>query len=238
MLQFQERIAANLAAVRARIAAASLRAGRHPADVQLIAVTKYAQPAWIEALIDLGQRELGENRPQQLAARAQTLPPEAHWHLVGHLQRNKVRLVAPYTTLIHSVDSLRLLDALDAEAAARGDRLRVLCEVNLSGEAQKHGFRQDELVAAWSDVVAHRHLSIEGLMTMAAETTEPEQARPTFRGLRELRDALQSASPVEVRLTQLSMGMSGDFEPAVEEGATLVRIGSALFAGAAEESAP
>ncbi|RPI77036.1 MAG: YggS family pyridoxal phosphate-dependent enzyme, partial [Planctomycetaceae bacterium] len=197
----------------------------------LVAVTKYAQPEWIRAIVDLGETELGENRPQQLAGRAESLRLDVHWHLIGHLQRNKVRQVVPYVTLIHSVDSFRLLAALDAEAASLNRRLRVLVEVNLSGEAQKHGFAAADLEGAWSEVTGHRHLSVEGFMTMAAEVDDPEQARPTFRALRELRDRLQSRCPAEMELKHLSMGMSGDFEPAVEEGATLVRIGSALWQG-------
>lgn len=230
-LSCQQRITENLAAARARIAAACRRSARNPDDVQLVAVTKYARPEWIRAIVELGERELGENRPQQLVARAETLGVQAHWHLIGHLQRNKVRQVVPHVAWIHSVDSLKLLTALDACAAALHRRVKVLIEVNLSGEPQKHGFSRDDLVSAWNQVVACRSLDIEGLMTMAAEVEDPEAARPTFRRLRELRDELNEMNAPECFLRHLSMGMSGDFEPAVEEGATWVRIGSALWRG-------
>ncbi|MCY2965405.1 MAG: YggS family pyridoxal phosphate-dependent enzyme [Planctomycetota bacterium] len=225
------RIAENLAAVRQRIAAACGRAGRDPADVTLVAVTKYAQIEWIEALLSVGEIELGENRPQQLAARAALFPATVHWHLIGPLQRNKANLAVRHAELVHSVDSSRLLPALDTEAASTGRKVRVLLEVNLSGEEQKHGFGKDELEATFDSLHGHPHVSIEGLMTMAAYTDDPEAARPTFRELRLLRDRLQLRCPAGVELRCLSMGMSGDFEPAIEEGATLVRIGSALWEG-------
>jgi pyridoxal phosphate enzyme (YggS family) len=217
------------------MAAACHRVGREPASVTLVAVTKSARPDWIPALVDIGQTDLAENRPQQLVERAAQIEGPVHWHLIGHLQRNKARQILPLVSLIHSVDSLRLLTTLDQLAAGKDLQPRVLLEVNVSGEASKDGFRAIELLAAWDQIIACHHVRVEGLMTMAPLSERPDDARPTFAGLRELRDQLRTRSPAGVSLPHLSMGMSGDFEIAIEEGATLVRIGSALFEGLKEE---
>ncbi len=204
-----------------------------PAAVTLVAVTKYAELDWVRApSIALGARDLGENRPQQLELRAQEIVAPVRWHLIGHLQRNKIRSILPRTALIHSADSLRLLEAIDRIAAELELRPRVLVEVNLSGEAAKHGFQVEGLLAAWDDILKLARVEVVGLMTMAAYSPDPETARPAFAGLRKLRDSLQGpSSGTAVRLEHLSMGMTGDFEVAIEEGATLVRIGSALWNG-------
>jgi pyridoxal phosphate enzyme (YggS family) len=223
----------NYCRVRQRISAACRRAGRDPASVTLVAVTKYAQVDWARRIVERGVVELGENRPQQLVQRAQQIPGPVHWHLIGHLQRNKVRSILPLVNLIHSADSLRLLQAVDRIALELDLRPRVLLEINLSGETAKHGFRHSELIADWDNVLKIERLQIEGLMTMAAYDPDSESARPTFARLREIRDELQERSRGKsaLALKHLSMGMTGDFEVAIEEGATLVRIGSALWAG-------
>jgi pyridoxal phosphate enzyme (YggS family) len=221
----------NYRRVRERMAAACQRAGRDPAAVTLVAVIKYAELDWARHLASLGAVELGENRPQQLVRRAAQIAAPVHWHLIGPLQRNKVRSILPLVSLIHSADSLRLLQAIDRISGELNLRPRVLIEVNLSGEAEKHGFLAEELSAAWPPVLTLRNVQIEGLMTMAGWSPDPENARPAFRRLRELRDQLQSQSGSATRLEHLSMGMTGDFEVAIEEGATLVRIGSALWEG-------
>jgi pyridoxal phosphate enzyme (YggS family) len=222
----------NYRAVCARIAAACRRAGREPASATLVAVTKYAEVEWARRLVALGVHELGENRPQQLVARSQQIAGPVHWHLIGHLQRNKVRSILPLSALIHSADSLRLLQAVDRIAGEIDLRPRVLVEVNLSGEPAKHGFQVAELLGCWNDMLKLERIRIEGLMTMAAYSPDPENARPAFARLRALRDELQSRSQGSTtRLDHLSMGMTGDFEVAIEEGATLVRIGSALWEG-------
>ena len=239
MATTEEIVAANYRAVQARIAAACARAGRDPATVMLVAVTKYAQLEWVRSLVALGAVELGESRPQQLIQRAQELNATPavhspiHWHLIGNLQRNKVRAVLPHITMLHAADSLRLLEAVDRIAHELDLRSRVLVEVNLSGEEAKHGFQADELLTAWDDVMKLESVQIEGLMAMAAYSDNPEDARPVFRQLRELLNELRSRSDVNTakQLNQLSMGMTGDFEVAVEEGATVVRIGSALWEG-------
>ena len=225
----------NLASIQQQISDACQRSGRTPEDVQIIAVTKYADWSWVQDLSQL-HNVFGENRPQQLAER-QVLLPQIHWHLIGQLQRNKVRLTLHHAAMIHSVDSLRLLEAICAAAAADQESTppSILLQVNMSGEASKSGFAPAELPAIWPDVLRLCcGLRLCGLMTMAAECDTPESARPTFQGLRLLRDSLQNRDDTRdagITLTELSMGMSGDFVPAVEEGATLVRIGSRLFEG-------
>lgn len=222
-----ERLRTNLAGVRAQIERAAGRARRDPADITLVAVTKYAPDEAVRGLVSLGLCDLGEARPQQLEAR-RSLAPDVRWHLIGHLQRNKVRPVLPIASLIHSVDSLKLLERIGQIAGELGQASRVLLEVNVAGEASKDGFPLDELRAQWANCLAVPNVEIRGLMTMAPLADDPESARPVFRGLRQLRDDLRTAA---VSLPDLSMGMSGDFEIAIEEGATLVRIGSALFEG-------
>lgn len=221
----------NLHRVRERIAAACARVGRSPDEVTLIAVTKYAQLDLVRGLIDLGVTDLGESRPQQLVARAGQLPPHVRWHQIGHLQRNKADILLPVVERIHSVDSLRLIEHLAKSASKLGCRPRILLEVNVSGEASKDGFIVDELLAAWPLILAHDSLAIGGLMTMAPLEDDPTAARPAFRRLRELRDRLREASGGRCPLPDLSMGMSGDFEIGIEEGATLIRVGSSLFEG-------
>jgi hypothetical protein len=219
----------NLARVEERLAAACRRAGRDRAAVRLVAVTKYVDSDVARRLWELGVSDLGESRPQELWRKAAAVP-EARWHLVGHLQRNKVAATLPLASLLHSADSTRLLAALEAEAAKQGRQVEVLLEFNLSGEEAKHGFHAPDDLPAITEAVARlRHVRVAGLMTMAAQAPQPEAARPTFARLLRLRDEFRLPAPHEPR--ELSMGMTGDFEVAVEEGATLVRIGSALFEG-------
>ena len=229
----------NYQSVKQRINTACRRAGRDPASVTLVAVTKYAHLDWVRCLVELGVVELGESRPQQLVERAQEMGAHVdwhlpvHWHLIGHLQRNKVRSVLPHITLLHSADSLRLLEFIERVARELELRPRVLVEVNLSGDDAKHGFQADELLIAWDQVQNLERVQVEGLMTMATYSPDPENARPAFVRLRELRDELRSRSDEKTKsqLQHLSMGMTGDFEVAIEEGATIVRIGSALWDG-------
>lgn len=227
MADLRTQLEGNLKHVQERIAAACQQVGRSASAVTLVAVTKYAQLDWIQGLIDLGLADLAENRPQQLVER-QARWPQVRWHLIGQLQRNKAKSVLGPASLIHSVDSLRLAQRLSDLAESRQ---RILCEVNVSGEASKAGFTPTELQQAWDELVAPPNISIEGLMTMAPLSENPEDARPVFAGLRQLRDQLQLRSPEGVSLSHLSMGMSGDYEVAIQEGATLVRVGSRLFEG-------
>lgn len=221
----------NLARVRERIAAAAQRSGREAADITLVGVTKYVSAAATAALAGSGCLDLGESRPQQLwekAASDELQSLGARWHLVGHLQRNKVARTVPLVSLVHSVDSPRLLKAIDATAADCGKPQRVLLEVNTSGDEAKHGFSPDgleELVATLGD---YPHTEVRGLMTMAAGDRRLQSAAANFAALRILREELASGG---LDLPELSMGMSGDFEVAIAEGATLVRVGSALWEG-------
>lgn len=230
MASVESQIAANYTAVRGRIAEACRRSARHPSEVRLVAVTKSAEIGWIETLLTIGVRDLAESRPQSLCERAGLLDPSVRWHLVGHLQRNKIRKVLPLVSCIHSVDTLPLLRRLDEVAGEIGQRPRLLLEVNISGENQKNGFNPSALVDAWPAMAALSHVTIAGLMTMAPWSESPEAARPVFSGLRTVRNQLAAILPT-IALPELSMGMSGDFEVAVEEGATLVRIGTSLFEG-------
>lgn len=227
-----DRLLENLAAVRGRIAAAAARSGRRAEDVTLVAVTKYAGDQVARALVQRGALDLGESRPQELWKKAAALadlakPPR--WHLVGHLQRNKVERTVPLVSLVHSADSVRLLEALDNTARGIQRRVPVLLEVNVSGEAAKHGFAPAELSALRAMLDERAHLEVRGLMAMAGLEGDAADARREFAALRELRDRLRREWGNEYPLPELSMGMSGDYEIAIEEGATLVRVGSALF---------
>jgi pyridoxal phosphate enzyme (YggS family) len=222
----------RLSEVEERLAAACRRAGRPRGAVTLVAVTKTVTPAVAALLPELGVANFGESRPQELWHKAAALPPTVRWHLVGHLQRNKIERTLPLVRLIHSADSRRLLAAL--EEAPPGDReepVPVLLEVNASREANKHGFTPEELPGLVAQLAMLRHVQVQGLMTMAALEDDPERCRPTFASLWRLRDRLRGELAHPHDLRELSMGMSNDFEVAVEEGATLVRIGTALFEG-------
>ena len=232
MPDMKQMIEANLAWVRTAIAKAAERAGRKPGEIQLVGVTKYVGPDATRALFDAGLHSLAESRPQQLWDKAESLADlPIRWHQIGHLQRNKVRRTLPMVALIESVDSVRLAAAIDEGAAELGRRVPVLLEVNISGEKAKHGFALSEMEPALASLAAMEHLEVRGLMGMAGLEGDLEDARREFAALRELRDRLQTAAPDGMRLEELSMGMSADFEVAIEEGATMVRVGSALFAG-------
>ncbi|HEX3658175.1 MAG TPA: YggS family pyridoxal phosphate-dependent enzyme [Pirellulales bacterium] len=226
------RLAENLANVHDRIAAAAARCGRQAGAIRLVAVTKYAGSDVAQAVVQAGCSDLGESRPQELWSKAAALAGQpVRWHLVGHLQRNKLKRTLPLVWLVHSCDSLRLLAAIDVEAQELGRRPAVLLEVNISGDPAKHGLSPDELSAAWDSVLRTQHVELRGLMAMAGVEGDLDLARRDFAALRNLRDKLQTAAGDRARLDELSMGMSGDYEVAIEEGATLVRIGSALFEG-------
>jgi pyridoxal phosphate enzyme (YggS family) len=202
--------------------------------VTLVAVTKTIDVEVAALLPSLGVRDLGESRPQELWRKAVTLPADVRWHLIGHLQRNKVERTVPLVQLIHAVDSVRLLRALEEEGQRRQVTIRALLEVNASGESSKQGFAPDAVPSLAADLAGLKRVHVEGLMTMAAYEEEAERCRPTFVLLRTLRDRLQAALGEAHRLGQLSMGMTNDFEVAVEEGATLVRLGTVLFEGMSE----
>jgi pyridoxal phosphate enzyme (YggS family) len=224
----RQQIADNLAAVEERLCAACRRADRERNEVTLIAVTKTVSVEIAALLPELGVYDLGESRPQELWRKAAALAG-VRWHLVGHLQRNKIERTLPLVHRLHSVDSLRLLDALEEACRKSARALPALLEVNASREVSKHGFTPEEAPRLAARLAELKHVRIEGLMTMAAYEEDPERTRPTFASLRTLRDRL--AAELGRPLPQLSMGMSNDFEIAVEEGATLVRLGTVLFQG-------
>jgi len=230
----RDRFLANLAAVRDRLADACRRAGRPADDVRLIAVTKYVDTAITRLLAECGCLDLAESRPQLLwekAAAMSDIDPPIRWHVVGHLQRNKVRRTLPVVSLIHTLDSERLLSSLEAEAAITGQPCNALVEVNLSPDAARSGAAPADVPALVAATIRSPHVRLHGLMGMASHPDSPAaDARRDFARLRELRDRLAADVPA-TSLRDLSMGMSGDFEAAILEGATIVRIGSALFEG-------
>lgn len=231
-------LAERVVAVRGRIAAACARVGRPAGDVTLVAVTKTVSMRVAGLLPALGVSDLGENRPQELWKKAAGItaaggqrPPTISpcWHLIGHLQRNKLDKTVPHCSLIHSVDSYRLLMALNDFGVKSPAPLPILLQVNCSREEAKGGFAPESVQPLADVLTTLTGVRVDGLMTMAAYSDDPEAARPTFAELRALRDLLRARTGLP--LPHLSMGMSGDFEVAVEEGATLVRVGTTLFEG-------
>jgi pyridoxal phosphate enzyme (YggS family) len=222
-------IAERLQWIEERIAAAAARAGRRPEDVRLLGASKGQPVAAVRAAWDAGLRLFGENRVQEAAGKVAALPPAAEWHLIGPLQTNKVRRAVDLFRAVHSIDRPRIAEALEREAAARGATLAGFVEVNLAAEPSKHGFPPEGLAAAVRPLAALRHLRIAGLMAVPPQGETPEASRPWFRALRGLRDELSALAEWRDWPGWLSMGMSDDFEVAIEEGATHVRVGTALF---------
>lgn len=235
-------LAERLAEVRAEITRACERAGRSPGEVTLVAVSKTHPPEMILEAVQAGVCDFGENRPEEAAAKiaavAELTSAPLRWHMIGHVQSRKARLVTRDYALLHSLDSVRLARRLDASLGAQGRALDALLQVNVSGEATKEGWdayqwdkRSALRAALWRDVeavLALPHLRVLGLMTMAPLVDHPEAARPVFAALRALRDALREGFP-HANWDELSMGMTDDYPVAIEEGATLVRIGRAIF---------
>lgn len=217
----------NLIFVQSKIAAAAARAGRDAADVELVAVTKTFPVEVIREAVEAGHRLFGENRVQELLSKQPDLPSTLRWHLIGHLQSNKVRKVLPAVEAIHSVDSLDLAQDINRIAGEMGQYPRIYLEVNVAGEASKHGFTPTKLEAGLEALLALDRLEILGLMCVPPMAKEPEESRKHFVFLRDFRDKLEKLAGVP--FPGLSMGMSGDYEVAVEEGATIVRVGSAIF---------
>lgn len=220
-------IAQNLAEIRAAIAAACRKVGRDPAEVRLVAVSKTVDAEGVRQAIAAGQDLFGENYLQEARDKIAVLGRQVGWHLVGHLQTNKAKPAVELFDLIHAVDRIKLARALDAAAAALNKVQDVLIQVNQAGEDTKSGVAPEAAGELVKEVARLPHLRLMGLMTMPPWFADPEAARPYFRDLRELRDRLQDEC--SLLLAELSMGMSGDFAVAVEEGATLVRVGTAIF---------
>lgn len=253
LAQLEERYAA----VKARVAEAAQRSGRQPGDVLLVAVTKHAEPEQIRRLVELGHRDFGENRVQQLAQRAAMVEeflarlnvmPSAgpvagqrpagvteaasrgvRWHMIGHLQRNKARKVAELCRLIHSVDSLRLAEELQQVALRRNQVVEVLVQVNCSGETQKFGCPIPAVLPLIEQIETMVNIRVRGLMTMAPYSENPEDSRPCFARCREIFEEVRREGVGEGRFNLLSMGMSGDYEIAILEGSNIVRVGTSIF---------
>lgn len=222
-------VAANLKIINDRIRCAALQAGRDPASVRLVAVSKTKPAAAVDEAARAGQLLFGENYVQELVAKAREVVQPVEWHFIGHLQSNKVRQIAGLVTMIHSVDRLSLAEEIDRQWGKLGRECPVLVEVNIACEATKCGTSTTELFDLVRRVAALPHLRVRGLMTMPPFFDDPEGARPYFRELRRLAAEIAAAGIPRVEMTELSMGMSGDFEVAIAEGATLVRVGSAIF---------
>jgi PLP dependent protein len=219
----------RLASVRERVAAAAVRSGRSPEAVLLVAVTKTVPAGRIREAMQGGLSVFGENRVQEARRKMEEVGPGATWHLVGHLQRNKSREAARIFRMIHSVDSAELLKELDRHAAPAEHPLEVLIQVNLAGEATKHGVREDQIPSILEAASESRRVGIKGLMILPPYDPDPGKSRRYFRGLAALAERIRRETIRNVTMRELSMGMSEDFEVAVEEGATLIRIGRALF---------
>ncbi len=227
----RRQIESNLIKVKQQIANAAQQSGRDARDVKLVAVTKYVDAETTGWLFDCGCENIGESRPQELWDKADQLADRPIiWHLVGHLQRNKVKRTLAYVQMIHSVDSIRLAAAIDRHALELDRSIDVLLEVNVSGDLAKHGFQPSELKDSIESICELPQLNVRGLMCMAGLGHDPDATRREFASLREMRDELSRVAPTSA-IRELSMGMSADFEIAVQEGATIVRIGTVLFAG-------
>jgi pyridoxal phosphate enzyme (YggS family) len=229
-LTLADSIAGNLHDVRTRIDAATRRAGRAPGDVRLVAVSKTFSADHVRAAYAAGQRDFGENKVQEALQKiAETADIQVKWHLIGHLQSNKAKKAAGPFACIHSVDSIELLEKLDAAAAAQGASPGVLVQVDLAGEATKFGADVSQARRLLDAALAARAVRLSGLMLIPPWNEDQEQTRPWFVRLRELRDTWLADGVPATALRELSMGMSHDFEAAIEEGATLVRVGTAIF---------
>lgn len=233
MPTINETLLRNVERIQERIATAANRAGRNPAEVKTVAVTKYVDAATTQALLEIGCYELGESRPQQLWSKYESVrgPVPPRWHLIGHLQRNKVKQTLPLVDLIHSIDSLRLMREIERQCIELNSTCSALLEVNVSKDREKHGFNPDEVADVLPEFLKFTNVKLVGLMAMSSRGATQTQAAREFRTLRELRDLLRSQHPAAKEMNELSMGMSGDFEVAITEGSTIVRIGSALYEG-------
>lgn len=222
-------ISDNIKSVTQRIAKCCERIGRSADSVRLICVTKASDISQIEEVLHCGVKDLGENRVQDLIAKYKVIGDRAVWHLIGHLQTNKAKDAVKIASLIHSVDSARLAGQIDKEAAKIGKIQDILVQVNVSGEASKFGMAPDSVINFLKEISLYQNINIKGFMTIAPEVDDPEKVRPYFKRLRELKDEVASSQGPGPKAKILSMGMSNDFEIAVEEGADMVRVGRAIF---------
>jgi PLP dependent protein len=222
-------IADNLKSVTQRITRACEKSGRPASAVELICVTKEAMVTQAEEVLGLGVKNLGENRVQELVSKYNAIGNRATWHLIGHLQTNKVKDAVKIVSLIHSVDSARLAKEIDKEAKKINKVQDILIQVNVSREESKFGVSPEEAINVIKDIVLYQNINIKGLMTIVPDADDPETVRPFFKALRELKNAINASKIANHELEYLSMGMSNDFEIAIEEGSSMVRIGRAIF---------
>jgi pyridoxal phosphate enzyme (YggS family) len=222
-------ISENLAEITSRMRSAALAAGRDPSSVRLVAVSKTKPAAAVREAAKAGQRVFGENYVQEFTAKAEEVAEPVEWHFIGSLQSNKVKYIAGLVSLIHSVDRISLAQEIEKQWGRLGKRCDVLIEVNIAGEITKGGTAAEDLLRLVRETALLPHVRVRGLMTMPPFFDDPEAARPYFRRLRELSETIAAENIPGVEMKELSMGMSGDFEAAIAEGATLVRVGTAIF---------
>ncbi|MEE9911799.1 MAG: YggS family pyridoxal phosphate-dependent enzyme [Deltaproteobacteria bacterium] len=222
-------IADHIAVIRKRIADAATRTGRDPGSIRLMAVSKTVEPERIRQALEAGITLLGENYVQEAREKIPAIGHDVEWHMIGHLQTNKVKYVVTLFDWIHSVDRLELAQELDRRAGQNGRTLNVLIEVNVSGEASKSGAEPSQVLELARQIATLPNLHVRGLMTMPPYSDDPENSRPYFSALRKLRDEIAAAAIPGVAMDELSMGMTDDFAVAIEEGATIIRVGRAIF---------
>ena len=222
-------ITENLKQVHDNIAAACKAVGRDPKEVTLIAVSKTKPVPMLQEAYDAGERVFGENKVQEITDKYPQLPQDIHWHMIGHLQRNKVKYIVDKVAMIHSVDSLRLAETIEQEAAKHQVTVPILIEVNVAEEESKFGIKVSEVLPLVESIAAFPHIKIMGLMTIAPYVEDPEENRPVFRQLKKLSVDIDAKNINNVNMSVLSMGMTGDYQVAVQEGATMVRVGTGIF---------
>jgi len=222
-------LASNLKEVESKIQEACKKANRSREEVTLIAVSKTKPVSMLQEVYNLGIRDFGENKVQELIEKHPQLPSDIQWHMIGHLQRNKVKQVIDKATLIHSVDSLRLAEAIEMEAAKKNIVADILIEVNIAEEDSKYGFKEEEVLLAVEQIAKFPHVRIKGLMTIAPFVENPEENRIVFARLRKLSVDIESKNIDNVSVGILSMGMTNDYQVAIEEGATMIRVGTGIF---------
>ena len=222
-------VAENIIQVKKKIGEACARSGRDPQEVTLIAVSKTKPASMVEEAAAVGVRDFGENKVQEILEKSPLFPKDFNWHMIGHLQRNKVKQIIGKTCLIHSVDSVRLAQQIEEEAAKKEIEVPILLEVNVAKEESKFGFFLEEVQDAVMEISAYPHVKIKGLMTIAPFVSDPEENREIFRKLNQFYVDMKSKNIDNVTMSVLSMGMTGDYEVAIEEGATMVRVGTGIF---------
>lgn len=224
-----EFVAGNISEVMQRISRAAVKAGRNPEDITLICVSKTKPVEIVKAAYDSGRREFGENKVQEITAKAPLMPSDTVWHMIGHLQKNKVKKAVALAEMIHSVDSFELAEAIDSEAGKIGKKQKILIEINIASEESKYGVNTEAVIPLVKQMSALSNIEVCGLMCVAPYTENPETNRPYFRIMYNLLLDINSLNIDNVNMNVLSMGMSGDYEIAVEEGATHVRVGTNIF---------